>query len=189
MSRTTKIILASIAGLLLVCVVGVVGVFVLGRWAIGQAFTADPTQAAALGHQIATYDLPPGYAEVTAMNIAGTQMVVIGNKSQAGPIILLAQFASTVSDPETMRRQMEQSMQQQANQQGVNFTSVNQEDVTIKGETVTMTIREGTSSAGIQMRQEEGVFIGNKGPAMVMISGPVNDWDKDTIDKFLNSIR
>lgn len=189
MSRTTKIILASIAGLLLVCVVGVVGVLVLGRWAIGQAFTADPTQAASLGHQIATYDLPPGYSEMTAMNIAGTQMVFIGNKSNGGPIILLAQFASSVSDPEAMRRQMEQSMDQQANQQGLNLTTVGQEDVTIKGETVTMTIREGTSSAGNQIRQEEGVFAGNKGAAMVMISGSVNDWDKDTIDKFLNSIR
>lgn len=189
MSRTTKIVLGIVGGLVVLCVVSVAALFLVGRWALGQALTTDPTQAASLGHQIATYDLPAGYAEITGMNVAGVQMVMIGNKQQPGTIIMLAQFTTATTDPETMRTQMEQSLEQQSNQQGLTYTTVGQEDVTIKGETVTMTIREATSSTGHVTRQEEGVFTGNKGPAMVMITGSADTWDKDAVNQFLQSIR
>ena len=59
--------------------------------------------------------------------------------------------------------------------------------MSIRGETVTVTISEGNYQ-GFIMRQWTTVFQGNKGPTILMIQGPVDAWDDQVLDDFLKSI-
>ena len=61
--------------------------------------------------------------------------------------------------------------------------------VTVRGQDATLVISEGVTSEGESYRQEAAAFQGQGGPALVVISGPVESWDQALVDAFLASIR
>jgi hypothetical protein len=69
------------------------------------------------------------------------------------------------------------------------MTLVGEEQVVIKGEPVTLTVRESTAEDGEPMRQVTGLFQGKGGPAMLLVMGQANAWDQAVLDQFIASIR
>ncbi len=60
--------------------------------------------------------------------------------------------------------------------------------MTIRGEEVQVITYEGTGENGTVLRQLVTTFPGKGGTAMLMIMGDPQRWDKDTINKFIESI-
>ena len=190
MSRNAKIALGIVGAVLLLCCVGAVATTLLGRFVLNRSIATEPEKAAQIGDEIADYDVPAGYSERLAMSLGTIEWVAIApDTGTTGATIMLMQFLSNLSDPEQMRRQMEQSLEQQSSNRNIEMVEVGQEEVTIKGETVTLIIREGTDENGNTLRQVSGVSTGKKGPAMIMIMGDTDRWDQDAVDEFINSIR
>jgi hypothetical protein len=89
---------------------------------------------------------------------------------------------------EEMERQIEQALARQTGLDSADMTSEEQQ-TRIKGELVTLTVREGTTRDGQRMQQVTGLFEGKGGPAVLMVMGDVDTWDQPLVDNFIASIR
>jgi hypothetical protein len=98
MSRGLRIALVLVAIVLFLCCVAGLGMTLLGTRLAGRAFITNPDRVRAVGHEIADYDVPPGYDEMFAMDVLGMQMVAIGPRDPATDTmaIMLAQFPAGV---------------------------------------------------------------------------------------------
>ncbi len=190
-SNKVWIIVGIIGGLcILGVVVAIIGLSMAGNF-LKKSISFDPSSAAKSAHEIADYDLPPGYSEITSMNILGYRMVMIGPANQApGPLFMLAQFAaSSAVNQEQMVEQFKQAVQQQTNQSYTSMKVVETRPMTIRGEDTEVVISEGTLQSGQTMRQLITTFPGKNGQAMLMVQENVTDWDEDLIYGFIGSLR
>ncbi len=189
MSRNKKILLG-IGGVLALCLCAAgiaVLVFGVGASKVVQSFKTDPTSIAQVSSRIADFDVPAGYQPSMAMSILSYDYVML--TPQAGRqsmVIALMQFKG-LNSPDM--QQMRQSMEQQSGQAGANLRVVKTYQTTIRGESTTVTIQEGNTGAGADIRQLLAIFNGKGGPTMLMIEGPVDGWDQSLVDQFIASIR
>ena len=192
MSRGLKIVLVLIAIALFFCCVAGLGATLLGTRLAGRAIITNPDRVQAVGNQIADYDVPPGYEEMFAMNIMGMKLVAIGPSTPTTGITMtmLMQFPAGMDvSRQQMERQIEQALARQIGLSSADMTSVVQEETVIKGAPVTLAVREGTTDRGERIRQLTGLFDGEGGPTMLMITGEVAAWDQEMVDQFIASIR
>ena len=182
------------AGLFCLCAVAA-AVLVFMR--IGQQFRegmkTDPQSASQTAHAIADYELPEGYEEKLAMDFFAYTMVMMGPKtsdspsSSSHPMIMLAQF-QIATNRQQMEEQMRRSFEQQSGRRGLQMEVVEVRKMTIRGKEVDVTTFEGTDDNGFVLRQVLATFPGKGGTALLMIMGPAQTWDKDEIDRFIESI-
>ena len=194
MSPNRKILLIVLALLGVCCIAlviaGVAGGALLSR-TVSQSLNTSPEQAAQVGHSILNYKLPPGYREVSSMNLLGNQMVFITREGQQdGLFIMLAKLMTgTAGSEEQFRRQFEDQMSRSMGASGAGFTQTGTRQLTINGQPATMTISEGSGSNGRRLRQGVAVFSQGGAAGLLMIMGPVEAWDSNDLTIFLDSIR
>ena len=192
MSQGTRIVLVVLAiGLFLCCVAGL-GLTLVGTRFVSRALITDPEGVAAVGEEIAGYDVPAGYAHMFAMKMAGIRMVAIGPQDSPHRymVLTLMQFPAPVAlGRADLERQLEETVRRQAGAGAVNMEVVGEAQVTVKGEPVVMTVREGPAEGGERIRQMTGLFQGKEGPTVLMVMGDVADWDQPVVDGFIASIR
>jgi hypothetical protein len=192
MSRNTKIALAVVGGLVGVCCLGLVIVVfaapALLTSVFGGAVSSSPEEAAATAHEIVDYELPPGYQEEAAMDILTTKFAVITNDSNDMTLMLM-QLPSTMTNEEDLRRQIQQSWSQQSGQSGANMELVEEQPITVRDQSTTLTIMEGTDTNGNTVRQAITSFAGENGTVVFMAAGNTGSWDQDAVDQFIESIR
>lgn len=192
MSRGLRTALILVAIALFCCCVAGLGMTLLGTSLIGRAFITNPDRIQAVGLQIADYDLPSGYNGMFAMNMMGVKMVAIGPSTVDADLmmIVLMQFSPRMQiSREEMESQVEQALARQIGLGNADWVSLGQEERMINGESVTMTVREGTTDYGEHLRQISGFFQGKGGPAMLIVTGESEAWDQATVDSFIASIR
>jgi hypothetical protein len=199
MSRTTKIILGVVIGLLLLCVcVGVVAAIVLKSGGSlveqavskGMSISEKPEEVAKTAQGIAEYKLPAGYKEMFGMSFFGFDMVAFGAANDKNQVIMLMQFPQSVQLSQAeMEKQMEQAFQQQTGKKGMNLKVTGQTTKNIRDQQVKLTIREGTDSDGKALRQMSGTFKGKGGLVLLMIIGTPQAWNQGAIDAFIASLR
>jgi hypothetical protein len=51
-----------------------------------------------------------------------------------------------------------------------------------------LNIREGTSSDDLEFHMATGRFEGRGGPSLVMVAGPLDEWDIERVEAFIGSI-
>ena len=191
MSRGLRTALILAAIVLFCCCVAGLGGTLLGTRVLGRALITNPDRVQAVGREIADYDVPSDYQELFAMNMLGVKIVAIGPAAPADfMMIMLMQLPSglEVSQSE-MERQIEQALARQTGLARADMTEVGEEEAIIKGEPVTLIVREGVTDDGEQMRQVTGLFEGKDGPALLMVAGEVDAWDPEMVDRFIASIR
>ena len=197
MSRNTKIALGIIAGLVFLCIcVGIIAYVALNRAgqvvgeAVEGAIAEEPAKVAQIAQGIADYKLPPGYREQFGMSFFGFDMVAFGPAESTDQMIMLMQFPESAGlNQAEMEQQMKQSLQQQRGRQDIPMQEVDQVQRTIRDQTVTLTVSEGTDSDGKTMRQMSGAFQGKNGVVLLMIMGQKQTWDQRAIDAFMASLR
>ncbi|MCB8944192.1 MAG: hypothetical protein H6658_10600 [Ardenticatenaceae bacterium] len=196
MTRTTKIVIGIVGGLLALCCLGAVALVLIVPTAIERFaennFTDDPERASEVGQSIVNYDLPAGMQEEGAMGFAGMKMVFFTAGEQDNAVVMLMQFPTTLQmDEDDMQQQMEQYMQQQGNQQQLNnLEVVSVDEVVINDQNTSLTTFEGTDENGNAFRQITGVFVSKEGgPAMLMAMGPITSWEQTDIDEFIDSLK
>ena len=191
MSESKKLLIGfGIVGVLCCCMAGI------GYWGLREfgnrvenMANGDPTAVAQIQGNIADFDVPPGYRTM-AMSMFIYDMVSLApNNGRSGTTIILMQYNSSIP---TNREEMEQSLrevvQQQNRQSGVSMQVVDSFETVIRGDTVTVTVSEG-STQGLVMRQWITIFEGNNGPVIFMAQAIANLWDDQMLNDFLRSIR
>ncbi len=173
------------------CAIACVVIALLGGQ-LGSSFVksikTDPTDVAQLGSKIADYTVPAGYVQAGGMSIFMYDLVTYTPpEGQQGMMIMLMQFKSgTVS-----QEQMQQALEQQSGQSTSNMHVVKTYQTAIRGQSSTVTIREGVSSGtpAIAVRQLMTFFPGKGGTVTLMITGTTDSWDQSVVDDFIASIR
>lgn len=197
MSKNAKIALAIIGGLAIFCCLAVVIVTVLLPSVLGPAlsqyteqnFAESPEEAAKIGQEIVSYELPAGYQEQFGMSFLGVKMVAIVDDSQDSVIMLMEFPNSMAADQEAMRQQLQQTWSQQGGSGNLNTQFISSEEVTIRDQTVTLSTYEGSDDQGNQVRQVIGVFEGENGIVMLMTVAPLDQWDEEAFDQFIESLK
>lgn len=193
MSRTTKIVLGVIGGLVaLCCLITGIGFLLLPRFAsqfADQVFSEDPAEAREVAGNIVDYDLPLGFNEEGAMNLFGISMVFMASEAQDGVIMLMSFPESLAGNEAEMQSQMEQAFNDQIGQQNVSLVYAGTEDFVINGENTTVNYFEGTDENGVAIRQATAVFADKSGnPAMFMIFAPTAAWERSDLVGFIESL-
>jgi|YNPNPStandDraft_1061719.scaffolds.fasta_scaffold33101_4 hypothetical protein len=167
------------------------GVGLLGAHLLPRTIITNPTRVAAVSAQIARYQLPDGFKEMFASDLLGFKLVAIGPADPRAEllVIMLLQLPELMeTDEEELRQQLEKALAQQAGTGDAEMQVVGTQRVTIRGQEVLLTMREGTASGGQLLRQLSGVFSGANGPVFLFITGLQSAWDAPLINRFIASI-
>jgi len=192
MSKNTKIILGVVIGIVILCIiVGVIGVVALGYAGnkLAEAVHTDPAKVQEIASSVAEFDLPAGFETPFAMDLAGYTFLGYTGSDEQSHIFFLKIPANTSVSQEELDQIAKQAMQQQGNSNNAEMTVIGEQQVTISGQQVNMTISEGTSSNGRTYRQQAGFFKGKGGLTYVAIEMPTVTWDQNKVDAFLTSIQ
>lgn len=197
MNKTTKIILIVIGSLLIVCMCAGVAIFATGAWSIGKVArwadtntTRDLSDVAKLASEIAVFTIPDGYGSPYGMHIAEITSVGFASPSRNTHIILTQFPEGTSVNAEGMVKLMQQyAVDPNSRWNDANTTVVEEKPISIRGKESTLVISEGTSSDGTQYRSAMTTFQGNHGPALLMIAGPLDEWDNQMVEDFVASIQ
>lgn len=154
-----------------------------------EAIVTDPAQVSTVADKIATYDIPEGYEEQMAMDFGLYRIVMLAPDLGNQPMIMLMSYNAAGVDPEQMQQELQRSLEQQSGQPGISWTTVEERTVTIRGQEVSLIVREGRGDSGFAMRQMVTAFEGENGTVLVMIQGDAASWDDELIDEFLSSIQ
>jgi hypothetical protein len=197
MDKTTKTVLIILGSLLLVCACGASVLFVTGLWSfrtitrVAESSTStDLAEVANLLSEIAVITLPDGFGSPYGIHIADITSVGFASQSR-NTHILIAQFPQgTVVDTQEMLKRISQYTTSPDNPWDASNTRViDGRPLTIRGQDSYLEISEGTSSDGTTYRVAAATFPGKGGPALLMIAGPLDEWDIEMIDTFVASIQ
>jgi hypothetical protein len=192
MSRNTKIVLGIIGGLVACCcIVALAFTLLLPRFGaqFAESFVSTDEGAAEVARSMVDFNQPAGMEEEVAVNFFGMKTAVFRGSDEQSLIILMQFPSALAGNEEEMRRQMDESFGRQFGIDDQRLEVISREDVTINGQPATLTTSE---SADLErtVRQVVGIFQSKDGsPAMVVAVAPVDRWQADGIDRFLESIQ
>lgn len=150
--------------------------------------TTDTDRIEALAAEIADFELPKDYAPEYGGRWQGATLVAY--HAGEGPrhlIFLQAEEGSDLAKLSTEAALAEVTAQEDSYYSGL--AEVEERTVTVRGESTSMVVSEGTNGAGLAYRQVTVPFTGNNGPALVNLTGSLDEWDWALVEAFLASIR
>ena len=197
MDKTTKTVLIIIGSILVVCACTGVAVFATGLWSFNRfvnfaerSVSESSEVTIRVGEEIADYEVPEGFGSPYSIHFGDVSLIGYKSPSERSHL-LLAQFpdGTSVNIDEMLRIIGESSNDPNSIWFNTDMEFVEQKPVTVCGQDATLTISEGISSEGIEYRMAATKFKGRGGPALVMIAGPLSEWDDDMVLTFVESIQ
>jgi hypothetical protein len=177
-----------IAGLVFIMVCSFIGarnVFSeIGRDA--DEYARKPLSPSDAAHEMIDYELPPDYQEVFTGDISGVSLVKIASESNTGPIIILAQFNTSLENKDI--DSIQGMLEQNSGRHDVDKELIKVEKVTLRGEDVEVKTYEGKDKINLLIREQVVTFPGKNGTVMMVIVGPAGLWDRKAMDDFIRSI-
>lgn len=195
MNKTVKVILIVVGALVIIC--GCTSAVLLGTgiWSAGKLVqwadtdtSEDPQEVAKIASEIADFELPVGFGSPYGMHFAG--FTSVGYLSDSGNThIYLTQFpAGTTMDVDEMMRMLNEGGKSEGPWAGSKITEVEQKPVTIRGQESTLSIGDGESSEGGKFRVATVKFQGNGGQALLMVAGPLEEWNLEMVETLIASV-
>jgi len=188
MSTAGKIIIALIAGSLLICLaVGVIGVLFFRSTNSVVNRIMDPVAAVSVGSEIAEFEVPEGFDDPFSAHLAGYRMVAYTGTDGYSHIYFFQMPPGETIDVSNMESEFQRTFS--TSDSFTDMQVVDTGPVTIAEQDVTLVTSEGTNHDGDPYREVTAVFQGKGGQALVVFSRPTASWDQAEVDAFLASIR
>ena len=147
---------------------------------------SNPDDVLDVASKIADFEPPAGYsAEFTASLLGYT--VAAYNPGDGHSHLYLIQ-SEKESDGEKLE-QMLAELVPGSSDPNTRLTVIDNRAATIRGQEVTLVISDGTNSDGELYRQVTAAFQGKGGPALLVLSEPIERWDPSAVDAFIASIQ
>jgi hypothetical protein len=192
MNNVLKISLGFVAGAVLTCLlVAVAGLVFFNSTAIAvlRDVQAQPGEAARVGAEIADYSVPAGYSSALASQVADLELVGYNSASGHSHLFLL-QLPTFISvNQAELERQLQSSTEGQGNGTVSRMELVEEQPVTIRGQSCLLVVREGLNGEGLTIRSASAMFEGKDGQALVNFSGLASEWDSGLVADFISSMR
>jgi hypothetical protein len=197
MNKIVKVILIIVGVLVVICGCASAVLLGTGIWSMGELVrwadtntSEDPQEVARIAAEIANFDLPEGFESPYGMHFAN--FTSVGYLSQSGNThIYLTQFPTGTSiNVDEMMRMLNEGGSAEGPWVGAKITEVEQKPVMIRGRESTLSIGEGQSSEGETFRVATVTFQGKGGgPALLMVAGPLDEWDIEMVEALIASIQ
>jgi hypothetical protein len=197
MDKTTKTVLIIIGSVLLVCICGASVLFATGLWSFRNIVrwadtntSENPQEVVRFGSEIADFDVPEGFGSPYGMHFGEITSVGYGSQSK-NTHILLTQFpeGTHVNVEEMLKLINQYSMDPDHAWADAQTTLIEEKPVMIRGQETALSISEGTSSDGTTYRSAIATFQGKGGPSLLMIAGPIEEWDIEMVETFIASMQ
>jgi hypothetical protein len=195
MNKTVKVILIITGVLVVICGCASAVLFGTGLWSMRELVrwadtntSEDPQDVATIAAEIAEFDLPAEFGSPYGMHFM--DFTSVGYLSQSGHThIYLTQFPKDAHvDVDEMMRMLNQGGQAEGPWVGSQITEVEQKPVTVRGQESTLSIGEGQSSDGEVFRVATVSFQGKGGQALLMVAGPLDEWDLEMVETLVTSV-
>lgn len=185
------IVAASVAGMLLVCCVGVWALAPNLRRIISTPFWKTDSQLTSqAAHRFVDYDLPPNYQELKVLAIQDQYAaVIIAHRERPGDMIFMGGVTEGIIDVEEWRIRYEQDLSREMADRRYDTQLTGTQRMTIRGQPTTLRLFEGTDESGRRVRQVVCAFSGKSGDMLLGIVAGRDTWDQSMVDSFLQSIR
>ena len=136
--------------------------------------------------EIADFSLFDGYTADFSANLFGYTLAVFNSGDDYSHLYLIQ--SENESDWDKLAGMLDQ-LAPGSNDARTRMTIIGNKPVTIRGKETTLILSEGINSDGEAYRQATTAFQGLGGPALLVISAPVNRWNQDKVDTLLNSFQ
>ena len=204
-SSNAKVVLW-VFGICALCFVVCCGGAGVVAWRFGDAAkkfvtdltTTDPDEIRRQTAAMVDIDIPDEYQPMQGMNMVAVRMVMYQTPAtqdgSQGMLMLMEmamqQFGANAKQQE---QELRKSMKQQHANQGYTSSKSETREIEIRGEKVPFEFVEGTN-AGTPGQEKKthmitGVFRGKRGPVMLQLMIPDEDYDEDAVMKMLQSIK
>ena len=177
MNKTTKTILILASGVLLV--------LLAGCKSGGMSVVTDNNLVAQTASRIADFDLPAGYSAEFSASLMGYTAASFRPDDGHGHLYLIQ--SEKEADGEKLEQILEELVPGASDPQ-TRMTVIETRPVTVRGQETNLVISEGVNSDGEAYRQATVAFQGKGGPALLVLSEPVESWNQESVDAFIASI-
>ena len=159
---------------------------------VRSAVSNDPADVRETAQGITDLDPPNGYEPMFSANMFGVKVAGFGEEGQER-ILMLMSFPASMADEAEMRRQMDQSLQQQGGQNNLEEIESETRPYTICGEESQVRIAKARTPEGAEMRQITAIFKGKGGSAaMLLLMMSEEEWNnggEQEFEKMLQSMK
>ena len=200
-SMKTLLIVGIIFGLLvLLCCGGLVGFGVYMASYVSDAMSQDPAVISECTAQFVEMEIPPQFAPTMSFDMKipisdETLMVwVVYADESSNSMLMMASLGAMMQqqNQEDVRRQLEESMRQQgigANE-GIDESESLVKEIEVRGEPVPFNFTVGkNTNTGAQRIDAVGMFTGQTGPVMLILSADAEVIDEEAVVEMIKSIK
>lgn len=152
---------------------------------LGQQAT-DPDRVNTVAHQIADFDLPPGYQTDYVLDVGDYTFAAYKSADEQSHLSFVEVPAGVIPDDDVIEGHVYGGWSKHSQRQA---TVLSTEEYTVRDQPATLTISERVNGEGQLYRSAYLVFEGQDGPAVLIINQPVSDWNEDTIEALIASIQ
>lgn len=157
-------------------------VILLAACSAGKTNTEKVASTAA---EIADFDLPAGYSAEFSASLMGYTVAAYSTGDGHSHLYLVQ--STDKADGEKLAQMLNELVPGAGDPQ-TRMTVIEIRPVTLRGQETTLVISEGVTSEGETYRQATVAFQGRGGPALLVLSEPVESWDQESVDAFIASI-
>jgi hypothetical protein len=151
-----------------------------------DSINKDSEQVSSVPATIADFDLPAGYQADFGLHLMGYTVVSFRPDDEHSHLYFIQ--SEKEADGEKLTQVLDELVPGAGDPQ-TRMTVIETRPATVRGQEVTLVTSEGISSDGETYRQVTAAFQGKGGPALLVLSEPVSQWDQETVDAFLASIQ
>jgi len=158
----------------------------LAACSAAPAVNTDPAEVSRAANNIADFDLPLDYQPEFSASLAGYTMAAF-NPGDGHSHLYLIQ-SQKEADGEMLAKSLQEFVPGLSDSY-TRMTVIETLPVSVRGQDTTLIISENTNSEGELYRQAMAAFQGKGGPALLVLSEPVDRYDQAAVDAFLASIQ
>jgi hypothetical protein len=136
--------------------------------------------------EIADFDLPAGYHADFSTKAMGYTAVSFSGTDHPSHLYLIQ--SENKADEDKLTQALDELVIGSGDPD-TNLTVVETRGVIVRGQETEVIISDSVNSEGTAYRQAAVSFHGNGGPALLVFSEPLDNWDQTTLDSLLASIR
>lgn len=146
----------------------------------------DPDRVNAAAHRIADFDLPPGYQTDYVLDVGSYTFAAYKSDDGQSHLAFVEVPTGVIPDNEVIEGHVYGGWSRHSERRA---TVLSVEEPTVRGHPATLTISERVNGEDRLYRSAYLVFEGNDGTAVLVINQPATVWDRDLVDRFIDSIQ
>ena len=152
---------------------------------VNVTLSIDADKVVGASAKIADFELPAGYYTDFSSDAMG-YTVAAYNRRTGSSHLYLSQ-SDNESDGEKLAQVLDELVIESGDPQ-TSVTVIETRSTMFNGQEMTLVISDCTNSEGLSYRQAAVAFQGNGGPALLVFSEPIENWDDAILDDLLTSL-